>query len=286
MPANILVCLDTDPQPSVFDAVTAIDAGADHLLRHGGVTAADVEPLVHGAMFTRGPDQLKHTAVFIGGSDVAAGEGLLAAATGCFFGPMRVSVLLDSNGCNTTAAAAVIAAGRCLPLRGAAAVVIGSGPVGQRAAQLLAGEGALVKVVSRKADRAAAVCERLAGKVDAGLLEPVGQDQLPLADILKDAQVLIAAGPAGVEVICQEAFASADSLKVAIDLNAAPPVGIGGFEATDKAVDRGGCACYGAIGVGGTKMKIHRAALQRLFESNDAVLDAAEVYAIGKAMDD
>ena len=76
--AKILLCLDTDPQPSVFDAVVAVDAGVDQLLRHGGVTPADVRDLVYGAMFTRGPADLKNTAVFIGGSDVAAGEELLA----------------------------------------------------------------------------------------------------------------------------------------------------------------------------------------------------------------
>ena len=31
---KILVQLDSDPQPSVFDGVVAIDAGAEHLLRH------------------------------------------------------------------------------------------------------------------------------------------------------------------------------------------------------------------------------------------------------------
>ena len=34
---------------------------------------------------------------------------------------------------------------------------------------------------------------------------------------------------------------------------------------------------YGAIGVGGLKMKIHKAAIARLFETNDAILDAAEI---------
>ena len=66
--AKILLCLDTDPQPSVFDAVVAVDAGVDQLLRHGGVTPDDVRNLVYGAMFTRGPAELKNTAVFIGGS--------------------------------------------------------------------------------------------------------------------------------------------------------------------------------------------------------------------------
>src|SRR4051812_17030772 len=93
---KILLCLDTDAQPSVFDAVVAIDAGADQLLRHGGVEPDAVRNLVYGAMFTRGPADLKSTAIFIGGTDVAAGEKLLATATACFFGPMRVSVMLDS----------------------------------------------------------------------------------------------------------------------------------------------------------------------------------------------
>ena len=73
-------------------------------------------------------------------------------------------------------------------------------------------------------------------------------------------------------------------LKVAIDLNAVPPLGVEGVEATDKATNQDGVICYGAIGVGGTKMKIHRAAVARLFESNDQVLDAEEVYALGKSI--
>ena len=111
--AKILLCLDTDPQPSVFDGVVAVDAGVDQLFRHGGVTPDAVRDLVYGAMFTRGPADLKNTAVFIGGSDVDAGEKLLAKARECFFGPMRVSLMLDSNGANTTAAAAVLGAKTC-----------------------------------------------------------------------------------------------------------------------------------------------------------------------------
>ena len=55
---------------------------------------------------------------------------------------MRVSVMMDSNGCNTTAAAAVVAAKKHVPLNGSTALVLGgTGPVGLRVAQLLAGEG-------------------------------------------------------------------------------------------------------------------------------------------------
>jgi hypothetical protein len=53
---------------------------------------------------------------------------------------------------------------------------------------------------------------------------------------------------------------------------------------TDKGQDRDGAICYGAIGVGGTKMKIHRAAIQRLFSANNLVFDAEEVFAIGQEL--
>ncbi len=155
MPSNILLCLDTDPQPSVFDGVVAVDAGIDHLFRHGGVTPDDVRDLVHGAMFTRGGKSLKHTAVFIGGSDVQAGEQLLAAAQQAFFGPVRVSLMLDSNGSNTTAAAAVVAARKHLPFgpETTATILGGTGPVGQRVVRMLAQEGVEVRVASRRISR-------------------------------------------------------------------------------------------------------------------------------------
>ena len=90
---TILVQLDTDPQPSVFDGVVAVDAGVDHLFRHGGVRPESVRDLVYGALFTRGTADLGRTALFIGGSDVAAGEAVLKEVQKTFFAGFRVSVL-------------------------------------------------------------------------------------------------------------------------------------------------------------------------------------------------
>ena len=104
---TILVQLDTDPLPSVFDRVVAVDSGVQHLFSYGGVTPQNVTPLVHGCIFTRGPKDLRATAIFIGGSDVAAGEALLGAVR-ADLNPFTVSVMLDSNGANTTAAAAMM----------------------------------------------------------------------------------------------------------------------------------------------------------------------------------
>jgi hypothetical protein len=284
MLAKILLCLDTDPQPSVFDAVVAVDAGVDHLLRHGGVTADDVRNLVYGAMFTRGPAELKNTAVFIGGADVSAGEELLAKVRECFFGPMRVSVMLDSNGANTTAAAAVLCARKHVALAGASVTVLAAtGSVGRRVARLLIREKANVRLASRQLGRAQQVCNDLRESAGGAILEAwETRDDESLRAALEGTSVVIAAGAPGIALLPDEMRRSAKELKVAIDLNAVPPPGIGGVQPQDKAVERDGQICYGAIGVGGTKMKLHKAAIRRLFEANDLVLDAEEVFEIGK----
>ena len=155
-PAKILLCLDTDPQPSVFDSVVAIDAGVEQLLRHDSVKPDAVRDLVYGLMFTRGGDELKSSAIFVGGSDVSKGEQIIEACRQCFFGPVRVSMMLDSGGANTTAAAAVACAGKHVDLGPeiTATVLAATGPVGRRVVRLLAGNGVQVRVVSRRLERA------------------------------------------------------------------------------------------------------------------------------------
>jgi len=283
---KILVQLDSDPHASVFDSVVAVDSGVDHLFRHASVEPTQVRDLVHGTMFTRGPQDLHNTAIFLGGSDVNAGQTLLDQVTNCFFGPMRVSVMLDANGANTTAAAAVLAASKHVELRGLSALVLAAtGPVGQRIVRLLAREGAKVRVASRNAERAEAVCKSIKRVVEDAPLSPVATDSAScLTDAMEGVEAVFSAGASGVQLLPEQQWTNHSNLKVAIDLNAVPPAGIEGIEATDKAVDRGGVACYGAIGVGGTKMKIHKAAIRQLFTTNDQVLDAEEIFAIGRQL--
>ena len=78
---KILIQLDTDAHPSVFDRVVAIDAGADEVFSYGEVEPCQVRNLVHGAIFTRGARHLRFTAIFIGGSDVACGTNRASADT-------------------------------------------------------------------------------------------------------------------------------------------------------------------------------------------------------------
>lgn len=295
MTAKVLLQLDCDHQPSTFDAIVAVDAGAETLLRHGGVTPDNVVPLVHGAMFTRGGADLSSTAIFVGGSDVAAAEAVFDRVKRTFFGPVRVSLLLDPAGANSTASAAVVAAGRHLALgdpRAAcrALVLGGSGPVGQRVARLLAGRGVAVTVASRTLSRAEEACRRIATAVPTGRLEPVegvatGTAVTALAAALAAADLIVACGAAGATLLDAPARSLARRARVLIDLNAVPPAGIEGVAATDKARAWDDAVVYGALGVGGTKMKIHRAAVRRLFQSNDACLDAEDLLAIGESLE-
>jgi NAD(P)-dependent dehydrogenase (short-subunit alcohol dehydrogenase family) len=151
--------------------------------------------------------------------------------------------------------------------------------------RLLARQGAYVRVASRRLGRAQQVCADVKNRVPDASLEPIETgDADSLRAAIDGAAVLVAAGAPGVELMPEEIRGRCTSLKVAVDLNAVPPAGLGGIEPQDKAQFRDGQICYGAIAVGGVKMKLHKAAIRRLFETSDLVLDAEEVYELGKAM--
>jgi methylenetetrahydrofolate/methylenetetrahydromethanopterin dehydrogenase (NADP+) len=150
---KILIQLDTDQHPSTFDAIVAEDAGVDVLLQYGGIEADGVRGLVQSAFFTRGPDDLSNTAIWVGGSSVGAGEEVLEQVKESFFGPFKVSVMLDSNGCNTTACTTVARLAAEIDLNDRRVVIVGAGAVGLRAAKLLIDEGCDVTVSGIPKDR-------------------------------------------------------------------------------------------------------------------------------------
>ncbi len=283
---KVLLQLDTDQHPSPFDAIVAEDAGVDVLLSHGSVTPEAVRGLVQGAFFTRAPDDLSSMAVWVGGSDVATGEKLLDQVQAAYFGPFRVSTMLDSNGCNTTAATTIALIAKDRDLRGRRAVILGVGPVGLRSATLLAQEGCEVLATTIPADvlgtdsyrrpRGLAVAERLG--IDAREVA----DRAEMEAALEGGNIVLAAGPAGVQVLRKEVWSASPTIELLADYNAAEPLGIEGVEATDELAEREGKLVLGALGVGGKKMKTHKACVRRLFERNDLVLNADGVYAVAK----
>lgn len=280
---KLLLQLDSSRLPSVFDQVVAYDAGADRVMSQGGVTEGEVRDLVLGCIFTRSPKDMKNTAIFIGGADMAAGEKLLAAATKSFFANFRVSTMLDSNGSNTTAVAAVVKITQALggSVKGRKIVVTaGTGPVGTRAAGLFAKAGADVVITSRKPEDgervSAEICKRFGGSVKSVPLREPSQAAAAVAGT----EVLLNAGPAGVKLIPRDAWAG--KFKVVVDLNALPPLGIEGVEVNDDGEAREGAIAFGALGIGNFKMKLHKECIMRLFMRSDLVLDAETIEDVAK----
>lgn len=279
---KILIQVDTDPHPSVFDRIVATDAGAEMVFSYGGVRLEHLQSIVHGAIFTRGTDDLANTAIFIGGSELGTGDFFLNEARKHMlpqFG-LQVSLMLDSNGANTTASAAVHAASQHLDLKQTRALIVGgTGPVGQRVARLLARAGAEVRIGSRQKERAESIAMAIRNLVPQSQVSAVKTaDAADGPAALEGAQLVVASGAAGVVLLPKKIRDTSTALRVAIDLNAVPPAGIEGVEPTDRGTQRDNLICYGALGIGGTKMKLHRAAIAKLFTRNDLVIDAEQVY--------
>jgi methylenetetrahydrofolate/methylenetetrahydromethanopterin dehydrogenase (NADP+) len=282
---KILIQLDTDEHPSTFDSMVAHDAGVDALLRYGGVEADAVRGLVQSAYFTRAPGD-SNLAVWVGGSSVGAGEEVLEQVKESFFGPFRVSVMLDSNGCNTTACTTVARLAAEIDLNGRRVVIVGAGAVGLRAAKLLIDEGCDVTVSGIPKDRfEGREYRRARGLTTAeerGMQIAEPEDDAALKELVDGASLVLAAGPAGIELLPESIWREVESIDVLADFNAAEPLGIEGTDAQDDMKDYDGKKVLGALAIGGPKMKVHKTCVRRLFETNEAVLDVDGVYEIAK----
>jgi methylenetetrahydrofolate/methylenetetrahydromethanopterin dehydrogenase (NADP+) len=282
---KLLYQFDTDALPSVFDNVVGYDGGADHISAYGGVTAENVGGLVEGAIFTRSPKDKKNTALFVGGSNMPQGEAVLNAIRAKFFAKFRVSLMFDCNGSNTTAAAAVAWLQHGRVLTGKRAVVLaGSGPVGQRAAVLLAREGANVAITGRKLTGVQSARDAIKARfgIDVEAIEaPTNADR---AAAIQGAHIVLATGASGVTLLDAKQWQENSSLELIADANASPPAGIEGVGSSDRGASSHGKILFGALGFGALKLAVHRACIARLFEQNDLVLDAEEIYGIAKGM--
>jgi methylenetetrahydrofolate/methylenetetrahydromethanopterin dehydrogenase (NADP+) len=283
---KLLLQLDSSRLPSVFDQVVAYDAGADAIMSYGGVTEGDVRDLIHGCIFTRAPKDLHNTAVWIGGNNMSAGEQLLAMAQDSLFAPFCVSIMLDSNGSNTTAVAAVVKIEETLgDLSGKKVLILaGTGPVGQRAAGLLAKDGADVTITSRKPEQGDKARQFIDARFQVQVNSVAMSDPAKLPELMAGIDVLLNSGPAGVQMVPKAAWSGHKTLKVAVDLNAVPPLGIEGVDVDDAGAKRDGVTVFGAFGVGNFKTKLHKACVARLFTRNDLVLDAEAIADVAREM--
>ena len=285
MTKKLLYQFDTDPTASVFDSVVAYDGGADQVIGIGNVNPQNVLAMVDGCIYTRAPKDKQFTAIFVGGSSLTEGQAVFDAIKKRFFSNFRVSVMFDSNGSNTTAAAAVANIVNTCDVSGKKAVILGgTGPVGQRAAALLSLEKADVFITSRSIEKAEQISTEINERFDTNVKAlPGGTNDERVSSIL-GASIVMATGASGVVLLNKKDWIESQSIEVVCDANAMPPLGIEGVELNDKAKEIGGKKAFGAIGFGGLKISVHRECVSRLFLSNDGIFDAEEIYRIAKEM--
>ncbi|MFK7816437.1 MAG: NADP-dependent methylenetetrahydromethanopterin/methylenetetrahydrofolate dehydrogenase [Gammaproteobacteria bacterium] len=282
---KLLYHFDTDTIPSVFDSVVAHDGGADNVTQLGGVNEDNCGGLVEGAIYTRAPKDKKNTAIFVGGSDLLEGQKLFQAVHDQFFQNFRVSVMLDSNGCNTTSAAGVALLNNATDLQGKTAVVLaGTGPVGQRAAVLLAISGANVRLTSRKQSRSVEACDEMQERFGVEMTPMQASDDNTLNAAMDGAHIVFGAAKAGIQLLNANQWQNHPTLEFIADVGTSKVLGFEGIDVMDKDTERHGKRVFGGIGIGALKLKLHRACIEKLFEANDIALDAEAIYKIAQNM--
>jgi hypothetical protein len=284
---KILIQLDTDQHPSPFDAIAAYDAGVEVVMGFGQITPENLTGVVQGALFPRGPDGLAQTAFWVGGSRVSDGEAVFAAARKLFFKPFEPSIMLDSDGSNTTAAATVARIRGAVALDGTRAAVIGVGPVGLRTAELVRREGSEVTLATLPPDVTGGAHRRASGvalaeRAGFTVIEPSSSSELE--DALGGVAVVFAAGPAGMMVLSRERWRRLSALRALIDYSAAEPVGVEGVARDDDLREEDGVLKLGALAVGAPKMRLQKRCVQRLFEAKGTVMDLDGIYDMALAL--
>jgi len=271
--------LTPTPNVSPFDVNLAYDAGWDAVTPYTGVSLEDVTDLVQDAIFSRGPKGAGRTGVFLGGRDVHLAVDMLETARKAMVPPFEVSVFADPSGAFTTAAAMVAAVKKTLQnthhksLDGTRTLVFGTGPVGAIAAVLAAREGARVTLASHNgmeaARRAVTLC---AERYDVTMNAASSADDDHKRQALEDAQVVLSAAKAGVQVLSAELVAAASALLVAADVNAVPPAGIEGVGVQDDAEaiegSSSGAVGIGALAIGNVKYQVQYGLLCRMREAD------------------
>lgn len=236
-------------------------------------------------MFTRGGEKLKSSAIFIGGSNVSKAEEILEVVKNTFFGNVRNSVMFDPSGCNTTSASAVAKMSKHVDIKGEKVVVLaGTGPVGQRAAALFALEGAQVVLTSRSMDRAKKAVDEIKRRFGFDITPAAAFDEDSTRRVLEGAVAALCTGAPGVTLIPEKIWKTNPTLKALGDVNAVPPLGIECMKSSFDGENIEGKILFGSSGIGGLKMKVHRACVERLFERNDQVFDAEAIFDVAKEL--
>ena len=280
---------------SPFDVNMALDAGFDAAIPYTNVTIEDVTGLVQDAIFSRSPDGVKRTAVFIAGKRAIEALDMMKRAQSAMVPPFEISVFADPAGSFTTAAAMVACAKKALrekfstELKGKRIAVFGgTGVVGFASAVIAGLEGAEATLIGYDGpDRVRKLAEEANARFSVNIGSADGSSEQQKTELVRDADVVFAAGPAGRRLLTLDQLKQAKHLRVATDVNAVPPAGVEGIEANDdaKPIPGTNAVGIGALTVGNVKYRIEAGLFKQMIESEKPLyLDFRDAYALAQKL--
>jgi methylene-tetrahydromethanopterin dehydrogenase len=292
---RILHLLSPLRHASPFDLNMALDAGYDAVIPYTGVTREEVAGLVQDAIFSRPPKDGAKTCVFIGGKNAIAALDMLESAKKAMVPPFVISLFADPAGSFTTAAAMVARLERALraahgrELAGTRIAVFGAtGVVGFAAAVIGALEGAAVTLVGHDGvQRVRQAADEIAARFGVTVSAADGSTDDLKAALLRDAEVALCAGRAGVEIIGAALLKASAGLLAVADVNAVPPLGVAGLDlfADGTKIGDGATAGIGALAIGQTKYRTEFGLFRRMIESTKPLtLDFRDAFVLAREL--
>lgn len=280
---------------SPFDVNMALDAGFDAAIPYTNVTLDDVTGLVQDAIFSRGPEGVKRTGVFIGGKRAIEALDMMKRAKSAMVPPFEISVFADPAGSFTTAAAMVACAKKALrdkfstELKGKRVAVFGgTGVVGFASAVIAALDGASATLIGYDGpDRVRKLAEEANARFAVNIGYADGSTEEQKSELVREAEIVFAAGPAGKRLLTLDQLKQAKHLRVVTDVNAVPPSGVEGVDVNDNAkpVPGTGAVGIGALAVGNIKYKTEAGLFKEMIDSDKPLyLDFRDAYTLAQKL--
>jgi len=280
---------------SPFDVNMALDAGFDTAIPYTSVTLDDVTGLVQDAIFSRGPEGVKRTGMFIGGKRAIEALDMMKRAKAAMVPPFEISVFADPAGSFTTAAAMVACVKVALKEKFSTeltgkriAIFGGTGVVGFASGVIAAIDGAHATLIGYDGpDRVRKLAEEANARFSVNIGYADGSTEEQKEELVRGADIIFAAGPAGKRLITLDQMKQAKHLRVVTDVNAVPPSGVEGVGVNDNATPIPGVNAVGigALAVGNIKYKTEAGLFKEMIETEKPIyLDFREAYAFAQKL--
>ena len=280
---------------SPFDVNMALDAGFDTAIPYTSVTLDDVTGLVQDAIFSRGPEGVKRTGMFIGGKRAIEALDMMKRAKAAMVPPFEISVFTDPAGSFTTAAAMVACVKVALKERFSTelngkriAIFGGTGVVGFASGVIAGIDGAQATLIGYDGpDRVRKLAQEANARFSVNIAHADGSTEEQKEELVRGADVIFAAGPAGKRLITLDQMKQAKHLRVVTDVNAVPPSGVEGVGVNDNATPIPGISAIGigALAVGNIKYKTEAGLFKEMIETEKPLyLDFRDAYALAQKL--